>query len=143
MEKTIKEINEFLMNATRYLAVHSEETKFKYAIKKVVKRLDAATEKAKDDYNEKLTDNNVSLASVDKSGNILYEMEIEENNGVKKEVKTDIPKYTPEKLKERNKLQNELFKNLLATEIEFEPYIATQIPELTEEETDNFKDFVL
>lgn len=144
MKQTIKVVNDFQTAAIIYLSTHIEESKFTYALKKVQKRVDKAAEKAREEYNENLTDNNIRLASVDKDGNLMYEVEtIIEPNGNKKEVKTDFLKYTPEKLREKNKSQSDLFKKFLETEIEFEPYITTEIPELTEEETEAFKGYVI
>lgn len=141
---TIKEANEFSYAAAVYLDANKAETKFTYALKKVQKRIDKAAEKPKDDYNEKVIDNNVRLASTDKDGNILYEVEtVIEPNGNKKEVNTQTPKFKPEALREKNKLQNELGKEFLNTVIEFEPYIATEVPELTEEEKEAFTGYVI
>lgn len=141
---TIKEANEFQFAAQVYLSLHRDESKFTYALKKVQKRIDKAAEKPKDDYNEKVIDNNVRLASTDKDGNILYEVEtVIEPSGNKKEVNTGTPKFKPEALREKNKLQNELGKEFLNTVIEFEPYIATEIPELTEEEKEAFTGYVI
>lgn len=144
MIKTIKELNEFTLAAAKYLAKNPAETKFSYAVKKVVKRIEKATEDAKDDYNEELYDLNVKYASVDEKGNLLYEVEITtESNGSKKETPTQSLKFTADKFIQKNKEQRELAKKLLAKEIEVEPYIATEIPELTEEETETFKNYVL
>lgn len=141
---TIKEANDFQFAASVYLTQHKEESKFTYALKKVQKRIDKAAEKPKEDYNEKVIDNNVRLASTDKDGNILYEVEtVIEANGSKKEVNTGTPKFKPESLREKNKLQNELGKIFLDTVIEFEPYMATEVPELTEEEKEAFNGYVI
>tara|TARA_R110000868_G_C10413527_1_gene722581 strand:- start:27 stop:461 length:435 start_codon:yes stop_codon:yes gene_type:complete len=144
MKKTIKELNEFAIASAKYLAKNPAETKFSYAIKKVQKRIEKASEQVKENYNEELYDLNVKYASVDEKGNLMYEVETTiEANGSKKEVPTQNLKFTAEKFIEKNKVQRELGKKLLATEIEFEAYIATEAPELTEEETETFKDFVL
>jgi len=125
-------------------AKNGEESKFSYALKKVTKRIEKAIEIPREEYTEELTDNNVRLASVDDKGNIVYEVEtVISANGEKKEVKTGTPKFTIEKLREKNKLQNELAKKFLATEVEFDPYIATEIPELTEEEKEAFTGYVI
>ena len=144
MKVTIKQAQEFQIAAAIYLQKKGDESKFAYALKKVLKKIEKASEKLTDNYNEEVVDNNVRLASVDKDGNILYEVEtVIEPSGNKKEVKTATPKFTPEKLREKNKLQNELGKALLNTEIEFEAYIATEIPGLTEEEKEAFAEYVI
>jgi len=144
MKKTIKELNEFTVATAKYLAKNPAETKFSYALKKVQKRIEKASEEAKDDYSEAIYDNNIKFASTDEKGNLLYEVETTiEANGTKKEVPTQNLKFTADKLIEKNKLQRELSKKLLATEIEFEPYTATEVPELSEEEKEIFKDYVL
>lgn len=144
MKKTIKELNEFTIAAVKYLAKNPAETKFSYAVKKVVKRISKATEDVKDEYNEELYDLNVKYASVDDKGNLLYEVEVTiEANGSKKEIPTQNLKFTADKFIEKSKVQRQLAKKLLTKEIEIEPYIATEIPELTEEEKETFKDYVL
>jgi hypothetical protein len=145
MKKTIQQISDFNKSTANYLALHQTENKFTYALKKVAKKLEAATKTILDDFNEKIADLNIELASVDEKGNIVYEVETTtEANGSKKEVKTNIPKFTPEKLREKNKRMSEMNKSILAIEVEFENYIATEIPaDLSEDEIEAFKGFVI
>lgn len=145
MKKTIKQISDFNKSVAVYLAEHTEENKITYALKKVSKRIEAKTKEVLDDFNEKVMDVNIELASVDEKGNIVYEVEtVTDLAGSKKEIKTEVPKFTPEKLREKNKRMAEMNKAVMKQEIEFENYIATEVPEdLTEDEIEAFKDFVI
>ena len=145
MKKTVQQISDFNKSTANYLAIHQTENKFTYALKKVAKRIEALTKPLLEELSEKEADINIELASVDDKKNIVYEVEtITDAQGNKKESKTNIPKFTPEKLKEKNKRISELNKEIVKAEIEFEPYFATEVPEdLTETEKDSFKDFVI
>jgi hypothetical protein len=145
MKKTIQLISDFNKATQNYLSKHPEETKFTYAIKKVSKRIESLTKPMLDELIEKEADINIELASVDDKNNIIYEVEIiTDAGGNKRESKTNIPKFTPAKLREKNKKIAELNKELVKQEIDFEPYMATEVPsELTETEKDQFTDFVI
>jgi hypothetical protein len=111
MKTTVKNAVQFNNIATNWVqGQNGIDTKLKYAVNRMIKRTDAIREKYMEDLEETRIDN----CSVDDKGNILRE----ENNA-------QLYKYTKEGLKTLNKRHREI----LATEVEIEPYFATQLPE--------------
>lgn len=110
MKKTIREIIQFNNFATNWVAQNGVETKLKYAVNRMIKRTDPIKEKAFEELENARIDN----CSVDERGNILRE-----------EGNPQLYKFTKDGLKALNKRSKEIYSD----EIEFEQYIATQLPE--------------
>src|SRR6266446_4768825 len=128
MRKTYQEIATFDGQARQWIAQHPEKTKFSWAVNRVLKRSQAIVQ----DYREKAEDLTIKHCSVDDKGNIL-------TDGID-QFGRERYKFTPDKLLKRNEEQRALFK----TEVEIEPYIATEEPkEISEEDRELFEDFVL
>lgn len=122
MQKSYGEMNQFIGAANAWLERNPNESKFSYAIKKVVK----SCLKLLGEYQEQVEEISITHCAVDKDGVILRD----ERGGFR---------YTKDELKKRNKKVNDLFKSA----VEIEPYFATEIPKLTEEEREVFLGFVL
>lgn len=121
--KSYQDCFEFLNVAGQWLSKHEEESKFKYALAKVSRKLNKSREK----YQESIEEINIEHCATDKDGVILRD-----TNGQYK--------YTKDELIKRNRKMNELFHS----EVEVEPHIASEIPEgLTDLEKEVFEGFVL
>lgn len=122
-KKSYKEIIVFLNTANAWLAQNPKEGKFRYAVKKMVKRLESTA----DAYNEKTLDLSIENCSVDKDGLIL------------KDAKGGY-EFTKEQAR---KLATDR-KALLAVVVDVDPYYAQELPEgLSEEIQEVFEGFVI
>lgn len=124
MKKTNLQIINFLNFARGYLRTNEEKTKFRYALERMEKK----ASKLFDDYSEAMTKVQIDHAATDADKVIL----------------TDAAgnlRFTKEGLFARNKAQKEL----LAQEVEVEPYFATELPKepLSEAEQEVCAGFVL
>jgi hypothetical protein len=123
MKTTYQDIFNFNNTARGYLVEHEKEnTKFAWALHRMVKRAQTVI----DDYNEKVQELNIEHCSVDEKGNIL-----ENGRGGYT--------YTKDALLKRNKAQNDLTKQ----DVEIEPYMAKDVPELKFNERLMFEGFVI
>lgn len=123
MEKTYQECFEFLSAASQWIAGHEEESKFKYALTKLSRKLSRVQEK----YRETVEEINIDHCATDPGGVILRD-------------ERGQYKYTKEELKKRNKKVNGLFHEVVTVE----PHYATEVPEtLTDLEKEVFDGFVL
>ena len=122
MRKTYLELFELNQFAGSWLKKNEGESKMSYAIKKIGKRLKTIFEY----YNEKINEIGINNCSVDDKQNII------------KDEKGELV-FTKENLIKKNKES----KALLSTEVEIEPYICTEIPELTEEEKEVFEGILI
>lgn len=121
--KTFRECFEFIRAANQWISKHEEESKFKYALTKVARKLARVQEK----WNEGIEEANIEHCATDKEGVILRD-----DKGQYR--------YTKEELIARNKVVNKLYD----TQVEFQPHFATEVPEdLTELEREVFEGFVL
>lgn len=93
--------------AINYINAEKENSKFKYALTKLVKRSDKALEP----FFEKRGDILVDCASVDEKGNLI-------------ETESGKYSFTPAKKKEFAAKTKELF----PLEVEIEPYFCTEVP---------------
>lgn len=101
----------------------NKQTKLGYAIKRVTSQL----EKIQTDYLQRRDDISIDNAAVDSNGVLLTE--------------TDGRfRFTPEKLKTRNKQWRELDES---AEFEIEPHFVSDIPELTDDVREAFTGFVI
>lgn len=125
MKKTNLQIINFINFARCYMKENPEPTKFRYALERMEKRAVKAHEPAA----EKLADLNIEYAATDGEGGPV----LTEPDGRFR--------YTKEGIRKRNAAQKEL----LAAEVEIEPYIATEPPqvELTDAEKEVFAGFVI
>jgi len=131
IKKTYQEIATFDGEARGWLAKNTENTKFSWAIKRVLKRTQAALQ----EYREKAEDITIEHCSVDGAGNIIIE---EGRDPLGRPMERY--KFTKEALQKRNDEQRTLFKK----QVDIEPYVATDLPkDLSEEDKELFMDFVL
>ncbi len=122
---TFERLFEFARAADGWLARDkaNERTKLGYAIS----RMTARVKKAQERYLAAVEDINIDACATDDKGIIL------------RDSRGDFT-YTRDGLKQRNKLRQELYES----EIEVEPYFATQLPDdLTEAEREAFEGFVV
>lgn len=123
MKKSFRECFEFVRTAQQWISKHEEESKFKYALTKVSRKIARVQEK----WNEALEEANIEHCATDKDGVILRD-----EHGQYK--------YVKEELLKRNKRVNSLYNS----EVDIEPHFATEVPEdLTGLEQEVFEDFVL
>lgn len=124
MQKTYQEILTFSQTARFWCNTNEKQSKFKYALERMLQR----SKKALEPYFDKQADLNVKFAAVDKDGVILTNDK-------------DDFQYKKDDLQKRN----EALRALVKEAIEIEPYIATEPPPkpLSVEEEDAFMDFVL
>ncbi len=122
MRKTYLELFELNQFAGQWLKKNEGESKMSYAIKKIGKRLKTIFE----DYNEAINELGINNCSVDEKQNII------------KDAKGELV-FTKENLIKKNKES----KAFLNTQVEIEPYICTEIPELTEEEKEVFEGILI
>lgn len=122
MKRSVKTINEYTRFAVWFIQ-HGQGDKFKYALKKVIKKTNEASEK----HNDKVEDLRIGKASVDEKGNLIL--------GEKGEYS-----FTPANLKA---LKAEIKKLELECKYEIEPQLASAIPDLNEEQIEAFRGFVI
>lgn len=123
IKKTFAQIADFDSGARNWLVRNPASTKFKYAIERVLKRCQDVLS----DYKQKHDEITISNAATDDKGVLLTD---ERGNF----------RFKPEGMIKRSREQLELVRS----ETEIEPYIATEPPkELTVAESDLFMDFVL
>lgn len=128
MKTSYKKIGLFTAAANAYLAKCKEETKLKYAIEKVGKRIPAITEQ----YFEDREDIEIANANVDKNGSILS---ITSENGVK------TYQYTAEGTKKVRRETKALFED---ERYEIKGHFVVDIPEdLDPEMREYFTGFVI
>lgn len=108
MTKTNLELVNFINFARGYLQQHKEQTKFRYALERMEKRLGPQCEA----YTEALADLQIEHAATDENQAILTD---EKGNF----------RYTKDGLRARHKAQKELVEK----PVEIEPYLATEVPE--------------
>ncbi len=114
MPKTNQQLVAFINYARGYLQSNQDQTKFRYALERMDKRLKPQIE----EYSDALNDLQIEHAATDGHGALLAD---EQGNF----------RYTKDGLRGRNKAQREL----LEKAVEFEPYFATELPsELTDRE---------
>lgn len=123
MKTTNEKLVTFANIAQAWLQAHSENTKFRYALKKVMQKAQPLLTA----HNEQLEDLNIEHCATDKDGVILREA-------------SGAHRFTKEGLKARNNAIREWFRE---TEIEVEVHLCDDVPELTEAEREAFEGFVL
>lgn len=115
------EVNGYFNQVFRQYA----STKFGYAIKKFIEK---NIKKVIEDYQEALYNVRIEYALTDpKTGAIIYDSEANEQNGRRPFA------YTPDKLKEIISAEKVLLAEWNLKEFEVEPYICTEVPELSDE----------
>lgn len=110
MTKTNLQLVNFINFARLFMGQNKEQTKFRYSLERMDKRLKPQIS----DYNDALTDLQIEHAATD---------------GDKGPVLTDEKgnfRYTKDGLRARNKAQKDLLEKTVA---DFEPYFATELPE--------------
>lgn len=112
MKTNIKRIQEFVNASKIYLQSEKEETKFKYAIKKVLIRLQPCF----DEYHELKEDIELEHANTNEHGSVLYKIE----GGAR------VYEFTKNQLKA---VQKKLKALLYEERFEFQEYIAQEIPD--------------
>lgn len=122
MTTTLQRLFTFRVYAFKYLTVHSEKTKFAYALNRMTSR----TETIAKEYNEWREDKLVELASVDEKGNLI---------------KNDKGEYsfTPANTTAFAKAHREK----VMEKVEVKEYMATEIPDLEFNEEEAFAGFVI
>jgi sugar-specific transcriptional regulator TrmB len=121
--KTYRDCFEFVRAANQWISKHDEESKFKYALTKVTKKLARIQEK----WNECIEEANIEHCATDKEGVILRD-------------ERGQYKYTKDELIKRNKRVSTLYDS----NVEIQSHFATEVPEdLTELEKEVFTGFVL
>lgn len=121
--KSYRQCFEFINAAKQWVSRHEEESKFKYALTKVSRKLGKAQEK----WQELVEESNIEHCATDKDGVILRD-------------ERGQYKYVKEELIKRNKRVNRLYD----TEFDVEPHFVTEVPEdVTELEKEVFEGFVL
>src|SRR5882724_5502824 len=106
--KSYRECFEYVRTAGQWIAKHEEESKFKYALTKVSRKLARVQEK----WQELIEEINIEHCASDKEGVILRD-----EHGQYK--------YTKEELLKRNKEVSALYNQ----EINIEPHFASEVPE--------------
>lgn len=124
VKKTFEQILEFNHYAN-WLKQNGEETKLSYAVGKVQKKLFDFIE----DYTDEVKDLDIDHASTNEKGVLIMEKEAYS--------------YTPDKMKRLREAKKKHLKEWKTKEFEFENYICTEVPELSDEVKDVLKDFVL
>lgn len=130
MQKSYQEIFTFIAIANAWMQEHPAESKFRYALNRVLKR----AAKMQADYQEAVEEINIDNCSVDEKGIILRETPAGPDRAGEY-------RFTKDGLKARNKARTALFRSTV--EIEAHLAKAEDIPELTLEERDYFTGFVL
>ena len=122
MQKTYREIIAFISVASSWLEHNPKESKFRYAVKKVVKQCSTL----KDRYFEQAEDLDIEHC-VEKDGVISKDA----NGGIN---------FSKDGLRNRNKARRALFE----TSVEVMPFLSKDSPDdLTEAERDAFAGFVI
>jgi hypothetical protein len=125
MKTSWPKIVAFSRGAQAYLAQDeaNKNTKLGYAIKRVISQL----EKIQTDYMQHRDDASIDCAATDEKGVLLTEAD-------------GRFRFTPEKLKERNRLWRELDAQEM---FEIEPYFATEVPDIDESIREALTGFVI
>lgn len=122
MNVTYRQIIQFRNVARQYLSdKERKRSKLHYALERMVKE----TLKHNQDYADEETKISIDLASVDKENNLI----VKDGNFV----------YTKDNAKKRN----DQIRELLNKEVEVEPFICSEIPELESNYWESFVPFVL
>lgn len=131
MKKTYEEILAFDRAAGAYLKRQGEkESKLAYAVRRVAKSYGRGMQKAKESYDERLQDIDIEHASEDERGILI--------------VQNDSYVYTKEAQRRRLAAQRTALRELLASQVEFEPHFTAQPPDdLPEEVREAFAGFVV
>jgi hypothetical protein len=108
MTKTNRQLINFINFARLFMQQHKEQTKFRYALERMDKRLGKQIES----YTEAVADLQIEHAATDEKQAILTD---EQGNF----------RYTKDGIRARNKAQREL----LEQPVEIEPYMATEVPD--------------
>jgi hypothetical protein len=122
MTRKYKEIYTFLVTAQKWLTDHPQESKFRYALRKVLK----VAEKQWSVYTEQVEDLDIEHAATGDKDVIL------------KDQHGQIA-FTKDGLRARNKARKALFDS----EVQIAAYYAKDAPELTDAEREAFTGFVL
>jgi len=112
MKTNIKRIQEFVNVSKIYLQSEKEETKFKYAIKKVLTRIQPCF----DEYHELKEDIELEHANTNEHGSVLYKIE----GGAR------VYEFTKDQFKAAQKKLKAL---LYEERFEFQDYIAQETPD--------------
>ena len=133
MKTTYEKLSLFNEFASKYISENKDD-KLTYAIKKVGKRVEKIFQKEGELIGEKVEDARIDNCSVDEKGNILRDDkgQLIYTKEAMKKLNTDLRKIYRDAETERE-----------AREYEIEPYIATVIPELTEEQREAFSGIVI
>lgn len=124
MTKTNLQLVNFINFARIFLQQHKENTKFRYALERMDKRLTPQIES----YAEAVADLQIEHAAIDEKGALLTD---DKSNF----------RYTKDGLRARNKGQRDLLDKPLD---DFEPYFATEVPDnLSQIEKETCAGFVL
>jgi hypothetical protein len=128
MPRTYEQILTFANAARGYLErSKGQKTKLAYAIERVMKGYETQTTNLETAYRDKLEDIEIEHCSVDDRGNIISPYV-----------------FTKEAQRARLKARKEASAELLKSEVDVTPYMATQIPDdLTEAEREAFAGFVV
>jgi competence CoiA-like predicted nuclease len=122
MQKTNQEIIDFINAAALYLKKSDKDSKFNYALKKVQK----SALKLFEQLQEKIERKRIDHCATDADGIILREADRNY-------------RFTKDALKQLNKEVKALYEE----KVEIESYFATEVPKLTEDESEAFMDFVI
>jgi hypothetical protein len=122
MTRTYRHLYTFLVVAQKWLSDHPQESKFRYALRKVVKH----AEKLWSAYQEQVEELDIEHAATGERDVIL------------KDQHGQIA-FTKDGLRARNKARKALFDS----DVSIEPYFAKDVPELTDAEREAFTGFVL
>lgn len=123
MNKTYQECFEFFSAASQWISKHEEESKFKYALTKLSRKITKLQEK----YREHVEERNIEHCATDKDGVILRDEQGQY-------------KYTKDELIKRNREVTEFYKS----QTQIEPHFVSEVPsDLTSLEKEVFEGFVL
>lgn len=127
MKTTYKRIQQFVAAANEYLKKYPEETKIRYAIRKVSPRVDAVNQ----EYFEAKEDIELEHANVDSNGSVLYKIV----DGARQY------DFTPDGIKKVRAALNKLFET---ERFEIKGHIISEVPkDFPEEYRPFFEGFVL
>jgi len=134
--RTFKQLREFNIMAQSYLMRCGTDTKLAYAIERVQ---ESNLKNVFKEYSEKLRDIRIENCFTDKDGVIQYDI-LKEAGGRE----TRDFKYTKEGLRAKEKEEKELIEDYDKKDVEFEPFIATEVPlNLGEMEIQLFRGIVI
>lgn len=132
MTTTYRDLFQFLNLASVWLAAHPAESKFRYALRKVVKQ----GERFSGEYQERLEEITIEHCATDPKTQVILKQVLKDARGNER---VDY-EFTKEGLKKRNEARKALFESA----IEVNPFVATDVPpDLTEDEREAFAGFVL